>query len=126
MMNRKSVMAAVIAGAIAIGTAATGHGWTGQRNTIAFGAPVALPGVVLPAGEYRFEVVPTAASVGIVRVTRARDHQAYYMGFTNEVPRPRNLDRKHPIVLGEAKVGAPRPITAWFPVEGGQGREFIY
>ena len=63
---------------------------------------------------------------GIVRVTTADTHRPYYMGFTRTVSRPRSLARDRAIVLGEAPAGAPRPIAAWFPTDGGDGHEFIY
>ena len=99
------------------------HGWSGQNNTIRFGGAVALPGVVLAAGEYKFELV--AAHPDLVRVTGASDGHAYYLGFTNSVERPRALDNRT-IVLGEAPAGTPPPIATWFPSDGGRGHAFIY
>jgi len=123
MTTRKSFLAATLAAVFALSVGATVHGWSGQNNTIRFGASVSLPGVVLPAGEYKFTMVEGNAA--IVRVTRASDNKAYYLGFTNDAPRPRSLGNRA-IVLGEAEAGTPPPIATWFPVEGGNGHSFIY
>jgi hypothetical protein len=125
MTTRKSLAAIALGVLFAVGAAGTVHGWTGQRNTLKFSGAVALPGMVLPAGEYEFLVV-SGGSADIVRVTTADTHRPYYMGFTRTVSRPRSLARDRAIVLGEAPAGAPRPIAAWFPTDGGDGHEFIY
>ena len=124
MTKHKFVVVAALA-VMLVGTGSAGvHAWSGQRNTIRFGGAVALPGVGLPAGEYSFEVVRTA-SADVVRVSRANDNHAYYMGFTNRVNRPRALG-DHAIVLGEAPAGSPQPIRVWYPTDGGDGHEFVY
>lgn len=123
MTNRKSLFAATLAVAVVVGVAGTVHGWSGQRDTINFGGAVALPGTVLPAGEYKFEVM--RGSPDLIRVSRASDNRPYYLGFTRSVPRPHSLG-DHAIVLGEALPGTPRPIARWFPVGGGDGHEFAY
>ena len=124
MTNRKSIVAAGLAMVMAIGVAATVHGWSGQQNTLTFSGAVALPGVVLPAGSYRFQVMQ--GTPDIVRVTSSDGRQPYYMGFTRTVKRPRNLDPKRAIVLGEAPAGTPSPISIWFPTDGGDGHQFVY
>ena len=125
MTNRKSIVAAALAMLVALGVATTLHAWTGQRNTLRFSGSVALPGVVLPAGEYRFQVME-AASADIVRVTSADGRQPYYMGFTRTIPRPHDLQKGRAIVLGEASAGTPPPISIWFPTDGGDGHQFVY
>jgi hypothetical protein len=124
MTNRKSMVAAGLAVVLALGVAATVHGWSGQQNTLTFSGAVKLPGVVLPAGSYRFEVVGGIPDV--VRVTSADGRLPYYMGFTRTVNRPRNLQRDRAIVLGEGPAGTPPPISIWFPTDGGSGHQFIY
>ena len=123
MTIRKS-LAAALAVVLAVGVATTVHGWSGQRNTIKSNAALALPGTVLPAGEYEFEVVEGKPDV--VRVSTADTHFAYYLGFTRSVTRPRSLAPGRAIVLGEAPAGSPKPIAVWYPTDGGDGHEFIY
>ena len=124
MTNRKSIVAAGLAIVVALSVAATVHGWSGQQNTLTFSGAVKLPGVVLPAGSYRFQVMEGIPDV--VRVTSADGRLPYYMGFTRNVNRPHNLKRDRAIVLGEASAGSPPPISIWFPTDGGNGHEFIY
>jgi len=125
MMYRKSVVAAGLAMLVAIGVATTVHGWTGQQNTLKFSGAVALPGVVLPAGSYRFQVME-GGSADIVRVTSDDGRKPYFMGFTRTVKRPYSHDRNRAIVLGEAAAGTPPPVAIWFPSDGDNGHEFIY
>jgi hypothetical protein len=124
MTNRKSIVAAGLV-LLALTVATTVHGWTGQRNTLHFSGSVALPGLVLPAGSYRFQVME-GGSADIVRVTSEDGRQPYYMGFTRTVRRPASLPRGKAIVLGEAPAGTPPPIDTWFPVDGDNGHQFIY
>jgi len=125
MTYRKSVVAAGLAMLVAIGVATTVHGWTGQQNTLKFSGAVALPGVVLPAGSYRFRGME-GGSADIVRVTSADGRQSYFMGFTRTVKRPYSHNPNRAIVLGEAPAGTPPPIAIWFPSDGDNGHEFIY
>lgn len=110
-------------GLIAFMTAAPvfGHEWTDTRTNLTFSDPVALPGVSLPAGQYRFEAI----RADVVRVSSRDGRHVLYTGFTHRVPRPRGLDGQATVVFGEdASDGSPM-ITAWYPVAG-EGHEFIY
>jgi len=124
MTNRKSLMVGTLAAVLTLMVGASVNGWSGTSNKVRFSGAVALPGVVLPAGEYNFLLVP--GSAGVVRVTRASDNRAFYLGFTNAIARPRTLDPKRAIVLGESTAGIAPPIATWFPTDGGAGRGFIY
>jgi hypothetical protein len=86
---------------------------------------VALPGVVLPAGTYSFDVAsPTALDVVVVR-SEKRD-KLYYMGFTRTVSRPRHMSAQTPVVFGEAAANEAPPIAAWYEIGNSTGHEFIY
>ena len=102
MTYHKSVVAAGLAMLVAIGVATTVHGWTGQQNTLKFSGAVALPGVVLPAGSYRFQVME-GGSADIVRVTSDDGRKPYFMGFT------RTVKPKKPIsAIATTAISAPR------------------
>src|SRR5690349_19033914 len=116
-MTKHKPVAAILATMFVLTVTVGVHAWSGQRNTIRFSGPVALPGTVLPAGEYRFEVVASPGA-DVVRVSSITDNHAYFMGFTNRAERPRNLGERI-IVLGEAPAGTPQPIQVWYPAEGG-------
>jgi hypothetical protein len=113
--------------AIALTLATAAFAWSASRpmNAVSIASPVALPGVVLAPGAYVFEIVADAASGDVVRVSTSGG-QARYMGLTIPIARPRDLPKNQAIVLGEAPAGEPQPIRAWFPTNGGAGREFLY
>ena len=126
MLSRKMLAAAFGAAFLAVTATSSlqaGTGWE-KRNYLTFSRSVALPGVELPAGSYIFELAMPQSEQHIVRVMSRDRHQIYLTAFTNLVPRPRDL--KNPIMFGEAPRGAAPPIKTWYPLDGGDGREFIY
>jgi len=60
----------IACGAMALGlvVAASGHAYAGHENQMTFSRPVALPGVVLPAGAYSFDLVDAKSSMDVVVV----------------------------------------------------------
>ena len=126
MTNWKSVR--IGCGAVALGllVVASGHAWgVSHENHLTFSRPVALPGVVLPAGSYTFDVASdTALDVVVVR-DKART-KVYYMGFTTLARRPAGMSPNTPIVFAEARANEPRPISAWYEIGGSIGHHFLY
>ena len=98
----------------------------GLGDRITFSGPVALPGVVLPAGAYTFEVANPDSSLRVVRVTRRDTGRVYFAGFTRMIPRPVDLPADRLISLGEAPRGQAVPIDVWYPSGRSQGHRFIY
>ena len=128
MLHRKSVL---VAGAIAIAallSGASSQAWEplSRPNHLTFSAPVAVPGAVLAAGAYTFELNAAGTSMDIVRVSSRDGRQIYYTGFTRRVSRPRNLPAGATVAFGEAAKGEPAPIAVWYPVDGTDGHAFIY
>ena len=125
MTKRNSTRIALAAVALAL-VAAAAHAWGfSHENKLHFSRPVALPGVVLPAGTYSFDVAsPTALDVVVVRNKDLG--KVMYMGFTRTVSRPRNLSASTPIVFGERTANEPPPIAAWYEIGDTTGHEFIY
>jgi hypothetical protein len=95
-----------------------------RTNDLTFNQPVALPGVVLPAGTYTFESVMLGGSV--VRVSNRRDGTVRFTGFTQRILRPRAMPAETAVTFGEATPGTARPITAWFPIGRSEGHQFMY
>jgi hypothetical protein len=94
--------------------------WT----TVTFDHSVTLPaGVVLPAGEYTFQI---ADMPDLVLVRSADCQDTFYLGFTTEVPRPASGPRSVRVALGPAPAGEPAPIIAWYPSGDRHGYEFRY
>ena len=125
MTKRKSVQIAFATVALAL-VAAAAHAWGfSHENKLKFTRPVALPGVVLPAGTYSFDVAsPTALDVVVVR--SADRGKVFYMGFTRTVSRPRHMSAQMPVAFGEAAANEPPPIAAWYEIGDTTGHEFIY
>ena len=120
-MNRnKSLLAAgLVLAAVTIGASSRADA-TGRIDYLTMNQPTALPGVVLAAGTYGFEVVEGHAD--IVRVTDRATRRVLYLGFTDLVRRPARS--VNPLRFGEAPRGQAIPINVWFPVGASQGHAF--
>ena len=101
-------------------------GTGGHTNYLTFSKPVALPGVVLPAGSYTFEVANIDTSGNVVRVASRYGRRQLFQGFTERVSRPSGLPKDQAVSLGEASPDAPPPIVAWYPLGEAVGHRFIY
>ena len=125
MTKSKSVRIVFATVALAL-VAAAAHAWGfNHENKLKFSRPVALPGIVLPAGTYSFDVAsPTALDVVVVR-NASRD-RVYYMGFTRTVSRPNHMSPQTPVAFGEASANEAPPIAAWYEIGEATGHEFIY
>lgn len=127
MTNRKSMKIVFATAVLALVAAASGHAWGyNHENRFTFSRPVALPGVVLPAGEYMFGVAsPTALDVVVVR--ERKSGKVLYMGFTSTVTRPRVRGKEGtPIIFGEAPASEARPISTWYEIGDTLGHQFLY
>jgi len=100
---------------------------TAMKTTyFTFSKDVQLPGVVLPAGNYLFEIVNPWTDSNVVLVA-SRDHsKVYAVRLTNRVERLHSRDMEARIVLGETPAGQPPSVKSWFPEGETTGREFIY
>jgi len=101
------------------------NGWSAHREYLTFNAPIALPGVVLAAGTYLFEVPSQVASHSVVRVSSADGRHIYLTVFTREVGRPKS-EKVPSVIFSEAAAGRPRPVKTWFPASDDSGKQFIY
>jgi hypothetical protein len=95
-------------------------------NIIRFPKEVALPGHVLPAGVYVFEIANPEASHDVVRVIDRETRKPIYVGFTRRVQRPAAMSPDQAVTFNEAVVGTPTPLRAWYPIGLSDGHEFIY
>jgi len=118
-------LAVGVIGAVLIGVVgASAYAWTDNTNYLTFNAPVALPGVTLPAGTYLFRT-PSDSDRNIVQVMNRSANKSYYMGITQPVQRPQR-GTELIVTVGEAPVGQARPIQAWFPIGQREGHSFNY
>ena len=106
-MKWKPVAITVAMVALGFVVAATTHVWGAcPQSNVRFDRSVTLPGgVVLPEGEYTFQIADMPDLV-LVRSADCRD--TYYLGFTNAVQRPQRAAGASPVALDEAPAGEPR------------------
>ena len=126
-MFTRTLKVAAVGGALLLGLAVSAYsiGWADSlhRDYITFSGTVALPGVTLPAGTYRFEV-PMLGATDVVSVSSQDGKKVYLTQFTRVVDKPRG-NNGH-VMLGEAAPGTAPQVKAWFPIGGDSGRQFIY
>lgn len=110
-----------------LATSATGAITDNRRTTyFTFSGSVQMPGVVLPAGTYVFQVVNPETGGDIV-IVRSRDSkQVHFMKFTRSVYRAQRGKLDSTLSLGESAAGNPPTVKAWYPQYETRGREFIY
>jgi hypothetical protein len=127
MTNLKSMRIGCAALSLALLVTASGHAWgVSHENNLTFSRPVALPGVVLPAGSYTFDLAGSTSSLDIVVVRDKASSKVYYMGFTNTVKRPASMSKTAAITFGEASANQPPPIATWYEIGDSLGHQFLY
>jgi hypothetical protein len=121
------ILSAAAVGALLLGGVlsqpAHANMWSAHRELVTVNAPIALPGVVLAAGTYAFEL-PNENAPSLVRVSSVDGRHIYLTQFTLEVPKP--YDHAAKATFGEAAPGMARPIKTWFPDSSETGKQFIY
>jgi len=113
---------AIVAGLLA---ARAASGSIPHTNYLTFNGPFALPGVLLPAGTYVFDVVATGSNE-VVRVTSRDRSRIYLTAFTVRVRRPKILPVTRQIVFTEVAAGITPPVKTWFPIGQSIGHQFVY
>jgi hypothetical protein len=128
MFNRRIALAALALALVTMFAAPPMHAGATLTNVnrVTFNGPVALPGVILLPGSYAFEAGALGMNPNIVRVTSPDYQKLYFVGFTQRVARPANMAPNQVVALGEASLGAPTPIRAWYPIGSQSGHEFLY
>jgi hypothetical protein len=96
-----------------------------QLTYFTFSAPVALPGITLPAGTYRFSHPDCDQTEHVLRVSSPDGAEVY--GTFLAIPDQRATPSASPLVIfGEAPAGAPETVKAWFYPGETIGDELIY
>ena len=127
MLTRRIVLATLTAvGTIVLASSTIAGTDIRSVNGLTLNTPVRLPGVILLPGSYSFQSGPVGSHHDIVRVTSANNQKLHYLGFTQRVARPANMDANTVLTFEEAPAGAPKPIGVWFPLGSKVGHEFIY
>jgi hypothetical protein len=96
-----------------------------KRTLFTFSAPVTLPGVTLPAGQYLFRLADPNSSSKVVQVLNADGTKPYGLFFTIAAERPEPAASPE-VRFMETASGTPAAIrTWWYPGER-RGYEFIF
>src|SRR4051812_50135236 len=120
---RKMVLAVI--GLVAAGLVATAHARSADRTSLTFSKDVALPGVVLPAGTYVFDIANPDSSHDVVRVA-TQDGHVRYMGLTLRVERPAGGPKNQARELGWGGARKPAPHQARVPARARDARPVLY
>ena len=120
----KSVRIGCTVGALAFMVVGSAVALGNHENRLTFNRPVALPGVVLPAGSYSFDTHWDNPNVVIVR--NKERSKVFYQGFTTQAHRPQRMSPNTAVTLGEVKANEVPPITAWYEIGQTIGHAFLY
>jgi hypothetical protein len=126
MSKTKSIRMALAVAVLVFVSVASSHAFMTHENKLTFSGPVALPGVVLPAGSYSFDVMDNSSSLDVVIVRNASRTKTYYLGFTNTIARPRALPANTAVTFGETTANTAPPIAVWYPIGQSIGHQFLY
>src|SRR5437667_1622687 len=98
--------------------------WT-KLTYFTFSAPVEVPGMVLPAGTYKFELADPDSSRRVVRISEKEGGkiQGIFLSIPDQTLQPSD---KPLVMFSEAPAGAPEAIKAWFYPGETIGYEFVY
>jgi hypothetical protein len=99
------------------------NGWN-QATQFTFNKPVQIPGQVLPAGTYLFEVIPGFDHED-VRISDSSGTKIFALIHTFPVQDP-DLFGKAGITLAERGAKKPEAVLAWYYPGRAEGHEFLY
>jgi hypothetical protein len=110
--------------AACLGPAAHADEWT-KLTYFTFSAPVEMPGMVLPAGSYKFELADPDSTRRVVRISDKEGGKIH--GIFLSIPDQKLEPSDKPIVMfRETPAGAPEAVKAWFYPGETTGYEFVY
>jgi hypothetical protein len=118
-------MIAVAAGIAMFAPAAIAQDNFNRKTVITFSKPFEVPGMVLPAGTYTFQLADTLVDRHIVSISSADGKQQIAMAMGIAVNRV-DTTTKTVITFNEVAPGAPETIRTWFYPGRNAGVEFVY
>lgn len=125
-MTFRNAVRVVVAAVCVLAATLTGGASPFNRMTyFTFNAPVRLQGVLLPPGEYVFEIANPHTDANVTRVMDRKRSKVYANALSRVVTRPRSRQLDAAIIFGETVAAAPRPVTGWYPAGETSGREFL-
>ena len=125
-MTFRNAVRVVVAAVCVLAATLTGDATPFNRTTyFTFNAPVRLQGVLLPPGEYVFEIANPDTDANVTRVMNRKRSKVYASALSRVVTRPPNGRLDAAIIFGETVASAPRPVNGWYPAGETSGREFL-
>jgi hypothetical protein len=99
-----------------------------KKTEFEFSAPVQIPGKVLAAGKYVFELADSQADRNIVQVfAEAADGKQTLVATVMAIPDSMQETPDKPVIhFDERPAGAPEAIHSWFYPGDNTGWEFVY
>lgn len=96
-----------------------------NRTTLTFSQPIEVPGRILPAGTYVFELADSLSDRHIVQISNADGSELIttVLVINNYRLTP---TEKTVVTFNEVTRGAPEAIRAWFYPGNNYGQEFVY
>lgn len=96
-----------------------------NRTTLTFSQPIEVPGRILPAGMYVFELADSLSDRHIVQISNADGSELITTILAINNYRLTATD-KTVVTFNEVPRGAPEAIRAWFFPGNNYGQEFVY
>jgi hypothetical protein len=121
-MLRSAACAAALVASIAGSASAQA---TDKRTLFTFSAPVALPGVTLPAGQYLFRLADPTTSGKVMQVLSGDGRTPYGLFFTVAAERPDPASTPE-VRFMETAAGMPAAIKTWWYPGDRRGFELVY
>ena len=110
--------------AVGMSTAAHADEWN-KLTYLTFSGPVNMPGITLPAGTYRFELMDPDSTRRVIRVSDKEGTKNYgiFLSISDQKAEPSD----NPVVMfKETPAGSPQAIQSWFYPGETHGYEFVY
>ncbi len=96
-----------------------------QATTLTFSEAIQVPGQVLPAGAYVFQLADSSSDRGIVQIFSADRSVLYGTFLTNAAQRQETTDDTA-VTLAEPESGGPDALLKWFYPGRETGHELVY
>lgn len=96
-----------------------------ERTEVTFNEPVEVPGHVLPAGTYTFQLMNSPANRHIVEIFNKNRTKLYAIVLANAAYRMHSTGNTV-VTLEERPVGTPEAVHKWFYPGMNYGQDFIY
>ncbi len=96
-----------------------------KETLVTFNAPVEMPGVVLPAGTYRFQLADPDGDRAVVRVLNSTGNVVYGTFLTIPEAQANGVDEPE-VTFDERVAGSPQAIRTWAYPGDDVRWEFLY